>query len=230
MKNDLKILLLLPLAGLLNACIQGGENSYDCPAVPQIFMQESAPGKANVAVELRLNSELFSAPPSFAIWAEFQDGTHQTIYATCKAASGNWGGGAQSDGLPVWDAKRVEEGIGYDPADLDAITSATPTRPSFIIHYEVPDAYQGDTTAVVLEFNLSGDYNQYYTSNFGENGQPSIIWRTDFVYDGSEVQTIVPSRVVGRSHATGADHQIYSDLIGITTAKELVTGLIVKKL
>lgn len=230
MKVESKWLLLIFVLPWLGGCKPVDEKSYTCQAAPEVFYHEAAPGTANVAIELKLNTGIFSAPPSFALWAELPDGNSQTIYATCKAASGNWGGGAQSDGLPVWDAIRVEEGLGYDPADLDAITSATPTRPNFLLHYELPAAYLGDTVAIVLEFNLSGDYNQYYTRDFGDNGQPSILWRTDFIFDGSEVNVTRASRVVGRSHATGADHKIYSDLVGITTAKELVTGLLVKKI
>lgn len=224
-------LLVIVLTGLILAsCSTNQTETYTCQPAPEVFVYEKEAGGANIAVELKLNSSLFSAPPSFALWAEFGDGQTQTMYATCKAASGNWGGGAQSDGLPVWDLKRTTEGITYEPDVLDAITSATPTRPTFMVHYQMPENHFGDTVSIVLEFNLSGDYNQFYTADFGENGQPSIIWRTDFVYDGNELTVVNPSRLVGRSHATGADNKVYSDLIGITTAKQLVTGLTVKKL
>jgi hypothetical protein len=215
---------------LVSSCAQNEENSYSCRPAPAVFIQETEAGGANLSLELVLNSGLFSASPSFAIWAAFSDGTTQSIYTTCKAATGSWDRASEREGLPVWNNLRIKEGIPDSGPQVDAITSATPTRSSFEIHYQIPEKYFNDTIAIKLEFNLPGDYNDYYSSRLGENGQPSIIWRTEFIYTGETLNLISPSRIIGRSHATGEDGKVYGDLIGITTAIDLVDGLVIKAL
>lgn len=219
-------LLPIMLVLILFACsVQEEQNRYTCPAAPDIFVVESDSGSVNVELEIALNSSLFTAPPSFAVWLTFPDGHSQSLYATCKAATGGWDNGTEREGLPVWNSLRQSEGLPDNGPQVDAITSATPTRAFFTLQFEVSEAYYADTLAINLEFNLPGDFNTFYTPNQGSNGQPSLIWRVDFSFDGTQLTEVRASRVIGRSNPAGNDSKIYSDVIGITTAKDLILGM-----
>ncbi len=217
--------VVLIIAMVVGSCSAEQQENYSCQSTPAIFMSESHAGGANLEIDVKLNAGTFSTPPSFALWAEFPNGATETIYVTCKAAAGSWDSGEQRDGLPIWNDKRIIEGLPDSGSELDAITCATPTKPIFTIHFELPDEFFGDTIWLNLEANLTGDFNEYYPPNLGENGQPSVIWNTGFILTETDFDHFRPARVIGRSHPTGADAKIYADRRGITTALDLINGI-----
>jgi hypothetical protein len=220
------------LALLLTASCSTENNPVNqCAQAPDIFINEKDPGSAEVAITIRINSGLSSAPPSYALWAKYPDGETESIYATCKASLGYSGSqGSYSESLPVWFGIRSEQGLVPGNPDLDAITTATPTRDNFEIRWEPKISGQQDTLQLFLEANMPNDFNDYFNSGLGTNGQPSLVWYTSFVVLPDTVVVVRPALVIGRSDPKGQTNKLYSDRNGITTALNIISGIDVKRL
>ena len=211
------------VSALLLSCNRENVNPVsECRKAPDIYVKEITEGGASVEMVLESGANLWTAAPSYAVWAEYIDGTEESIYVTCKASKGYWEDyGSQEDGLPVWYRIRSEAGYSENDPELDAITTATPTRSSFTIHWEPVPGMREDTVQLYVEANLPYDYNSFYTQAKGENGQPSLIWMSRFYFDGDQLNQVQPFRIVGRGHPQGLDSKIYFDLNGITTEGQI---------
>ena len=108
---------------------------------------------------------------------------------------------------------------------IDAITGATPSGETAVIQWQVPDRLHTKQVNLFIEANSSYDYNDYYSDQkgaagySGANGQPSLIWKAELDFSRSGDEEITPE-IVGHGHLWGKDHQIYTDLSHITTARD----------
>ncbi len=106
--------------------------------------------------------------------------------------------------------------------EVDAVTSATP-KGGIVFTAEI-----GDTEYVIkAEFNTSFDYNDFYTKkNSGVNGQPSVVYEAKIPADADgEIRL----SLAGTGSEKGADGKIYGDISNLTTAKNIVETITVKK-
>lgn len=187
--------------------------------------------------------------PQMAIWLEDTKGNYlETLYVTKKASDSSYiqslFGGEEvrrPEALPHWAharGVRSEDGLfvpsGAQPL-ADALTGATPTA-SFDLRSVATSAR--DSVVVKLELNRSFDYNEVYHrgafpndsiySGTGNTAQPSLIYaaQVDFSHD----EPYYFMRLVGRGHHSGKNGELYTDLEGITTAKQMVARAIVEVL
>ena len=167
---------------------------------------------------------LSKSQPTFAIWLEERhSGTLQTIYITGKAGKNDWiMAEARPESVPVWYGVRKKE-TDDDNLFTDAITGATPSGETAVIHWQVPPHLREKQVAVFVEANNSFDHNAYYTDKKGtagysaQNGQPSLVWRAELDFSESMDEYISPE-IIGHGSVFGEDHQINPDLSKITTA------------
>ena len=229
--NPIILFASIALIGISASCSMENNPVAQCRKASYPYVKESASGKANVGIEIRLNSNLMTAPPSYALWAEFPDGRIETIYATCKASLGYPDNiQNQPESLPVWYGVRSLEGLGPGDEGLDAVTTATPTQTTYTINWEATPADPADTVQLYLEANMPNDHNYYFTSALGSNGQPSLIWNTSFQIQQDRLQIVFPTRIVGRSDPRGKSADIYPDRNGITSALNIIAGIDIKRL
>lgn len=234
MKSVHNVVLLIPvLTILLSACSKenDGEEISACRPAPDIYEWVKTESGLRLELKLESNSGLWSVAPSFAVWAEYADETKESIYVTCKAGKATWhGSDDQAESLPVWFAVRDSQGLYPDSQELDAISTATPTRPTFVIHWEPDSQSIGDTLYLHLEANLPYDYNELYTQSQGTNGQPSLIWRSMVFHHADSLEILRDPVIIGHSHPKGEDSEIYKDRIGITTAQRIFNSIQVSNL
>lgn len=190
-----------------------------------------------------------TAVPQMAVWLEDPQGNYlDTLYVTKKAASSTYLASLFSteevrrpEALPHWSFSRgikSEDGLMVPSAAqplADAVTGATPVA-SFDLRSVVSPKYK--QVVVKLEINRSFDYNQAYHKNAfpndaiysgsGNSAQPSLIYAT--TVNLLEQQPYYFMSLKGRGHHSGIDGDIYTDVDGITTAKEMVSRVIVEVL
>lgn len=188
----------------------------------------------------------FSTTPQMVVWLEDLDGSYrETLYVTGKAGSSSYDEGslfepalvARPEALPYWGHKRgvtSADGSFTPPvgsSELDAMTAATPLSD----HQVVIDAPAAGRYRLLLEINRSFDFNDYYSpsrfpddpvySGFGSSGQPSLIYAAEIEL-GQTGEYLLSLQ--GRGHHSGADGTLYSDLEGISTAREMLDFVVVK--
>lgn len=164
----------------------------------------------------------FGEPPQMAIWLENQDGTKFIpVWVTHRSAYNNWKGKIECPvALPYWDQRKF---IGSEKFAVDSYSGATPLNDVL----KVP--FMQDLTGKwfsFIEVNASADYNQTFSYWSKENmpdseanGQPSLIYKGEIDFDKKAVQTAV---LTGRTVQFGTADSLFSDLSGITTAKDLI--------
>ena len=91
---------------------------------------------------------------------------------------------------------------------------------------------------VKFEVNRSYDFNEFYHLNAfpsdpiysgnGSSAQPSLIYSTTVNLDSKPGYYFMS--LIGRGHHSGKDGRVYTDLSGVTTAKEIVNRIIVEVL
>lgn len=230
-RNNIMLAAVILAVGLISCSRENVNPVAECRQAPEIFVKEITAGGASVEMVLESGANLWTAAPSYVVWAEYIDGTEESIYVTCKASKEYWeGSGSQEDGLPVWYRIRTEAGYTEDDPELDAITTATPTRSSFKIHWEPVPEYREDTIKLFVEANLPYDYNYFYSQSKGENGQPSLIWMSRFYFEENQLKQVQPFRIVGRGHPQGLDSKMYYDLNGITTAGQIFNRITLERI
>jgi hypothetical protein len=116
-----------------------------------------------------------------------------------------------------------------------AITGATPVS-SFDLRTVAETRYE--EVVIKFEINRSFDFNQTYHpdaypddpiySGSGASAQPSLIYAA--TVNLANDQPYYFMQLLGRRHHSGKDGKIHTDLSGITTAKEMVSRIIVEVL
>ncbi|MGI9345388.1 MAG: hypothetical protein ACR2PW_03895 [Gammaproteobacteria bacterium] len=216
------------------------------------------PGEGYVSEPIKVFPGLsFRTVPQIAVWLEDQQGNYlTTLYATGKASNAGWQTLsfsseeiARPEALPRWAHQRNvmnASGMLMPTATqplLDAITAATPLS-SHLIVSRLPANYS--SVRVMLEINRSFDFNEYWHpdafpddevySGPGNSGQPALVYQavldlTDAVPGTAGVsQQYVPFELIGHSHRSGKNGEIYTDLSGFTTARKMLDWALIKVL
>lgn len=180
--------------------------------------------------------------PQIAVWVEDSDGKYiETLYVTRRSAVQDWRGGKtirRPEALPCWSHRR---GVRYSDGLFmptsgnplpDAVTSATP-KEGFTIRTVL--SAEREQVILFVEMNQSFDYNPSFPKNAksgqpsysGVNGQPSAIYSGEFT-PGTESRD-VELRLIGYGSPDGSDGVIRNDLSVLTTAKDMVKRITVRK-
>jgi hypothetical protein len=208
-------------------------------------------GNGNL-LELRFRRGPEHNHPLMALWITDTLGKYiQTLYVAESIAKGVYGHGDKSTGkwlpgpirrpatLPVWAFNRgVKESDGlYIPTQStaipDAYTGATP-QANFVILAKT-DEKLPDEFYVWFEINQSWDWNNYWTNskypddeNYKTSCQPALVYRASLSRDEKEQSK--PLELIGHSHYSGDDGEIYTDISTITTAKEIAESVTIRLL
>ena len=188
--------------------------------------------------------------PLMVIWVETPDGKFiQTLYVAESIGKGVFQHGDASRGfwmpgeiqrpaaLPYWSHKR---GI----INKDGLYLPTPTNP-------VPDAYTGPTPGqnfilrsrldeqgltgfnVLFEINQTWDWNEYWTNNkypddeeYKSSCQPALVYSVSINLDNP--QESYEMKVIGRSHHSGANGDLFTDLETLTTALHIAEQITIR--
>jgi hypothetical protein len=188
--------------------------------------------------------------PLMALWVEDTSGNYlQTLYVAESIAKGIYGHGDKSTGkwlpgpirrpatLPVWAHSRgIRENDGYfipttTTSLPDAVTGATPPGDFFILSRllkKVPAVFD-----VFFEINQSWDWNEYWTNNkfpddedYKTSCQPALVYKARI--GPMKSGEWVGLTLIGHSHYSGKDGEIYKDVSTITTAKNITKNARIK--
>jgi len=187
--------------------------------------------------------------PLMAVWIEDLDGNYiQTLFVAQSIATGIFAYGDKSTGkweageilrlaaLPYWSHKRniLNDKGNYMPKK----------------GFEVPDAYSGATPngnfslrtltdniiknkfRLLCEINQPWDWNKYWTNTkypdnveYKASSQPAVVYAAEVDPDIYGIS--IRLEPIGRSHYSGADGALYSDLETLTTALRIVAEITV---
>jgi hypothetical protein len=188
--------------------------------------------------------------PLMAVWVEDTSGKYiQTLYVAQSIAAGIFARGDNSTGqwtrgevrrpaaLPYWAHKR---GV----LAADGLYMPTPDHP-------VPDAYSGATPHndfilntrldkegpkifnVLLEINQPWDWNDYWNNtkfmddyDYKSSSQPALVYRVTIDLNSSIKEAEM--KVIGHSHYSGKDGNLYTDTSTLTTALQIAGKIVVK--
>ena len=182
--------------------------------------------------------------PLMAVWVEDVDSNYMTTLYVAESIGtsifnygtnrgGKWEPGEirRPAALPYWGHKYgFKAGDGFyipsvDHPVPDAITGATPKR-NFIIHSIIPYS-QDEQLRILFEINQSWDWNEYWTNDlypddeyYKTSSQPALIYEAIIDLNNKDGQ--YPMQVIGHSHYSGKDGNLYTDLNTFTTALEIV--------
>jgi hypothetical protein len=212
----------------------------------------SNPSGKGPALEIEMVKGEGHNHPLMAIWVETPDGQFvQTLYVAESIGKGVFQHGDASRGfwqvgeiqrpaaLPYWSHKRGiknENGL-YLPTPSnpvpDAYTGPTPPQ-SFILTTRLDEP--GLTRFNVLfEINQTWDWNEYWTNNkfpedeeYKTSCQPALVYSVSI--DLEHPQDLYSMKIIGRSHYSGADGKLYSDLETMTTALHIASEIRVRAL
>ena len=161
------------------------------------------------------------------------------IYGHGDKSTGKWLPGPirRPATLPVWSYSRgVRENDGYyiptvSTALPDAVTGATPPGDFVVISrlsQNVPAVFD-----IYFEINQSWDWNEYWTNNkypgdedYKTSCQPALVYKARIRQKNAGDP--VGLTLIGHSHYSGKDGEIYKDLSTITTAKNITKSAWVK--
>jgi len=165
----------------------------------------------------------FGEAPQIAVWLVNTDSSfYKTIWVSHRAGLNKWLGKVECrEALPVWDKHRA--GSREKP---DAVSGATVKSGSFSTIIQV---LPGKKYLCYCEVNASGDYNTEFASwskagkpDYDGNGQPSLIYKGSVDLPAGRVEN---PKLIGRTDQFRTDGVIHADTSGITTAKDLISGL-----
>ena len=183
--------------------------------------------------------------PSFAIWVEDLEGNYlETLYVTRYVGKGVFGHGALIEGkwsttpglarrpaaLPYWSHKRgikAPDGLfipSPETAVADALTSATPQN-DFVIRSKI--SLPQNRFRILFEINQPWDSNRYWNNSkfkgdkeYYTSLQPALVYET--VVDIDSQKEEFDFTLIGHSHPSGKDGELYSDMSTFTTALNIV--------
>ncbi|MCL2066224.1 MAG: DUF2271 domain-containing protein [Treponema sp.] len=158
--------------------------------------------------------------PQMAAWVEDDNGHYiATITVTNRSAQKKWRSAPKEgrpESLPVWNHRQQNS---QALNDIDTVSTATP-KASIEARIDKGLFVEGNTYHVYLEINHSFDYNDYWTKdNSGVNGQPSLIYYTQFIAGQPANIFLVP---MGHGSVDGSNGDITSGLESFTTALSIV--------
>jgi hypothetical protein len=230
-----KIILLLPLALMALSCSNSRVPTEESPD----HITSNPYGKG-AALEIEMIKGEGHNHPLMAIWVEDLEGRFvQTLYVAESIGKGVFPHGDESRGfwipgeiqrpaaLPYWSHKRgIKNANGlYLPTPAnpvpDAYTGPTPGQ-SFILHTKL-DEPGLKRFNLLFEINQTWDWNEFWSNNkypedeeYKTSCQPALVYRASINLD--DPQKEYEMKIIGRSHHSGANGELYGDLETLTTA------------
>jgi len=242
-----KYLPFIAIAILTMAC---KTSKVPADEMPDHFASNPAGNGPSLEIEM-LRGEGHNHP-LMAIWVEDKNGNYlQTLYVAESIGKGVFRHGDASKGfwlpgeiqrpaaLPYWSHQRgirSESGL-YLPTPTnpvpDAYSGPTPDK-SFILHSKLDES--GPTKFNILfEINQTWDWNEYWTNNkypedeeYKTSCQPALVYSVSI--DMSNLKGEYPMQIIGRSHHSGADGNLYKDIETLTTALHIAEKIVVRVL
>ena len=188
--------------------------------------------------------------PQMVAWCETIEGEFiSTLFITERIATQSWRsapGDSQpveeirrKESLPVWSHRHGEvyaDGLHLPTREEpmpDAVTSATP-KSGFRIETRFPE--EMESIMVYFEVNNSADFNETYTKEeepgsraysggpWG-SGQPALVYGTEVDLRKLQSGTPISLELLGHSSPDGSSSEIIGDFGGVTTAKEILSGI-----
>ena len=237
--------ILFPVLLLLISC-----STSKVPADELPDQLNSNPGGEGQKLEISVTRGEAHNHPSMAIWVEDPEGSFiQTLFVSESIGKGVFRHGDTSEGfwqpgeirrpaaLPYWGHKRgirAEDGL-YLPSPLnpvaDAYTGPTPQK-SFVLSTRL-DRQQEGSFRVLLEINQTWDWNDHWTNNkypddaeYKSSCQPALVYEA-FLETG-DPGAKQQMYVIGRSHHSGKNGELYEDLHTMSTALNILSQIDVR--
>jgi hypothetical protein len=241
MKTTMTFLIIILLGGCAS--------QQNLPIEKQIIT--TTPEQINTKLEIELTTGKYHNHPSFAIWVEDLNGNYiETLYVTKYFATGVFGHGEAEPGkwknepgevrrpaaLPYWSHKRnikAADGL-YAPspetAVPDALTGATP-KGNFTLN--TGSKVAGDNAFKILfEINQPWDSNDFWSNNkfpgdlnYNTSLQPALVYEVVITPSSSKTEYIL--NPIGHSHPSGETGELFTNISTLTTAKEIVSKILV---
>jgi hypothetical protein len=242
-----KLLIIILSVAALNGCQSARMKSAAEKDTLYIFSTNVNGSGQEIEIELKKGKSFYY--PLMAIWVEDLDGNYvQSLYVAESIAKGVFGHGDASTGkwmpgpirrpaaLPYWGHRRgVQAPDGYyiptqsDPMP-DAYTGATPTT-GFLLTTR-PNEELEKEVIIFMEINQSWDWNEYWTNNkfpddeqYKTSAQPALVYSVKVNLNQPGEYDM---KLVGHSHHSGKDGNLYADLSTFTTALNIVGRLTVR--
>jgi hypothetical protein len=236
-----KFLLLLALIIIVQGNSSAKEIFRNKPKVIQTNV-----GEEGTNMEISFIKDKAFDHPTFAFWVEDADGKYiETLYVTNFLATGTYlharlgegepkskrGPAKRPSSLPYWLHKRNirADGVTYLPTPdkpvPDAITSATPQN-NFVLQTvcksKLPAKYR-----VMMEINQPWDYNEFWNKDkfqgefdYTYSCQPALVYSADIDMDNPQKEYTLS--IIGHSHYSGKNGELFKDISTLTTAKDIV--------
>ena len=237
-------LIFLGLSFLLLSCKPSAEATKEHSVVSTPLCNAEGQGQW-------ISLEMLAGPehnhPLMAVWVEDMQGNYiQSLYVAESIARGVFRHGAEEDGkwapgerrrpaaLPRWGHQRgipASDGLFIpEPAApmADAYTGATPAG-SFLLKSRLDEVASGPVR-IFVEVNQSWDWNKHWTNArypedeaYKTSAQPALVYSA--ILDPQEADRWNALELVGRSHHSGKDGEIYQDTETLTTALRIFQSL-----
>jgi len=246
----MKKLLVLSLVFLVHALffLMCTNTRVPVEEAPEHFSYN--PAGSGPALEIEMTHGEGHNHPLLAIWVETPDGKFiQTLYVSESIGKGVFQHGDASRGfwmageiqrpaaLPYWSHKRGiknEQGY-YLPTPTspipDAYTGPTPGQ-SFILHTKLNELSL-NRFKVLFEINQTWDWNEFWTNNkypddeeYKTSCQPALVYSASIDLDNP--QGPYQMRVIGRSHHSGSNGDLFTDLETLTTALHIAEQITIR--
>lgn len=244
---------ILPVLIVINLVLLLGQQlSCSSQRIPQEFPYDTLmtnQDAKDIPLEIIFKRGEAHNYPLMAIWTtDTSENYLETLYVAKSIAKGVFGHGDKSQGkwmpgpirrpaaLPVWSHNRgVKEADGlYVPTVNtpvpDAITGATPSN-NFVLKTRVSENTP-EQFYVYFEINQTWDWNEYWTNNkypddeeYKTSCQPALVYRS--LIDKTKAGQTRNLKLIGHSHYSGKDGEIYTSLETITTAKNIAKEILV---
>ncbi len=253
MKNIIKnsiLSILVAINIILLIAQQTGCSSSKIPHTYPIDTLTTNSSENGFPIELIFKRGEAHNNPLMAIWITDTNNKYiETLYIAKSIARGVFEHGDKSQGkwmpgpirrpatLPVWSHSRgvKEHDNLYVPTQNtpmpDAISGATPPS-SFVLRTKTskntPEIFY-----LYFEINQSWDWNEYWTNNKYPNDaeyktscQPALVYKTVINKENSPSNQIL--KLIGHSHYSGKNGNIYNETETITTAHQITESIMVK--
>jgi hypothetical protein len=239
MKTTFIILLAIILLSILTC------KSSKVQAPPAVYTYNSDTTGTEISIEFTRGSAFNH--PLLAIWIEDQNGNFvQTLYVSESlgkgifqhgdAKSGKWMPGPvmRPAALPYWSHRRgIRNSLGLYLPDAenpipDAYTGPTPPG-DFVLNTKIENTNLRKFS-VYLEINQTWDWNEFWTNDkypddddYKTSCQPALVYKTGVDLD--EGIKTYEMAVIGHSHYSGKNGELFPDISTITTALNIVKNI-----
>jgi hypothetical protein len=251
MNKHLYIIVIAIISFALTSCRTSRQPSENETQIHYQIIETNLDGKGN-ALEIIFEKGPEHNHPLMAIWLEDTTGKYiQTLYVAKSIATSTFNFGEVNKGkwmpgvikrpasLPYWAHKRgIKEDDGtYLPSANnpipDAYSGATPEA-DFILKTR-SDKPLPQSVKVCFEINQSWDWNDYWTNakfpddkEYKTSSQPALVY--EVMVDLSNKNMVYSLNVIGHSHYSGQNGELFRDISSITSALRIASSIKVKVL